>query len=452
MLDRIRPTEEERAEVLTVAERLMRAIQASGIARPMIVGSVARNTWVRGDLDLDIFMLFPASLSRDELEDAGLALARRLAQTYGERWQEKYAEHPYINTQIEGIDVDLVPCFEVECAREIQSAVDRTPFHTRYLTERIGAWVDDVLLCKQFMMASRIYGSDQMTEGFSGYLCELLVLHYRGFKGLLRAASTWKRHTFIDIEEHGAKRFDDPLVVIDPVDPARNVAAAVSLTRKFEFVELARGYLERPSPYYFYQSTQPPIRKDDFIQILSERGTALYAIVLSTPPYIPDVVVPQLRKSQEAVAGLLERHGFFINRSDCSMNGGKSMLLFELLVDALPPVKRHVGPPLWSAENAAKFARKYQQNTFAGPFVQDGIYIVEIPRRYVRVLDLLASQDLLDVGHGRHIKQVLEEGWIVREGTECWEEEFADFIGRFLNRISPLTRIRRLEECRKPGN
>ncbi|MDI6718361.1 MAG: CCA tRNA nucleotidyltransferase [Methanomicrobiales archaeon] len=451
MLDRIRPTEEERALVLSVAERLVRAIRASGVARPMIVGSVARNTWVRGDLDLDIFLLFPASISRRELEEQGLSLARRLAQTYGERWQEKYAEHPYINTQIGGIDVDLVPCFEVECAREIQSAVDRTPFHTLYLMERIGEWVDDVLLCKQFMMAGGIYGSDQMTEGFSGYLCELLILHYRGFRGLIRAAAAWKKRTYIDIEGHGAKQFDEPLVVIDPIDPARNVAAAVSLTRKFEFVELARGYLERPLPSFFFHTPQPPMRKEDFMRVLSERGTALYAIVLSTPPYIPDVVVPQLRKSQDAVVGLLERHGFSVNRSDCSMNGGKSMLLFELLEDTLPPVKRHVGPPLWSAENAAKFARKYQQNTYAGPFIQDGIYIVEIPRRYQRAFDLLSSQELLEVGHGRHIKQVLKEGWTVRAGAECWEEEFAEFIGRFLCRISPLTRIRRREERQAPG-
>ncbi|HZD43658.1 MAG TPA: CCA tRNA nucleotidyltransferase, partial [Methanomicrobiales archaeon] len=336
-------------------------------AKPMIVGSVARNTWVKGDLDLDIFLLFPPSISREELEDKGLSLGREIARTFGEGWQEKYAEHPYINTKIRGIDVDLVPCYAVERATEIQSAVDRTPFHTRYLIDRIGEFTDDVLLCKQFMMAGGIYGSDQMTEGFSGYLCELLVLHYGGFLPLFKAASEWKRRTYIDLEGCGAKKFEDPLVVIDPVDPGRNVAAAVSLTRKFEFVELARGYLDHPSIHFFTPIREAPLTKEDFFHTLAERGTTLFAILLSTPPYIPDVVVPQLRKSLEAIASLLERNGFSVNRSDCMMLEDRSMLLFEVMVDTLPPVKRHVGPPLWSAVNADKFAQKYREGTLSGP-------------------------------------------------------------------------------------
>ena len=55
----------------------------------------------------------------------------------------------------------------------------------------------------------------------------------------------------IDLEKHGAKEFDEPLVVIDPVDPRRNVAAAVSLDRMVEFVEIARGYLDAPSDLFF---------------------------------------------------------------------------------------------------------------------------------------------------------------------------------------------------------
>ncbi len=127
------------------------------------------------------------------------------------------------------MDVDLVPCYHVDSATRIQSAVDRTPFHTRYITDRINGLIDDVLLLKQFTKAGGIYGSDQMTEGFSGYLCELLILYYGGFTPLIRAAATWRPGLVIDIENHVAKKFDEPLVVIDPVDPKRNVAAAVSL-------------------------------------------------------------------------------------------------------------------------------------------------------------------------------------------------------------------------------
>src|SRR5208337_5425101 len=191
---------------------------------------------------------------------------------------EKYAEHPYINAVIDDVDVDLVPCYNVASAERIQSAVDRTPFHTRYITDKINGLIDDVLLLKRFAKAGGIYGSDGMTEGFSGYLCELLVLRYGGFTPLLQAASEWRLHTLIDQEDHGAKEFSEPLIVIDPVDPRRNVAAAVSLDRMAEFVEIARGYREAPSEKFFILPKEHPCSRDDLCEMLAMRGTALYAV------------------------------------------------------------------------------------------------------------------------------------------------------------------------------
>ena len=92
----------------------------------MVVGSIARNTWVRGDRDLDVFLLFPPYLPRETLEGVGLALARSIARKFTKTFREKYAEHPYINATIDSIDVDLVPCYNVPSASCIQSAVDRT--------------------------------------------------------------------------------------------------------------------------------------------------------------------------------------------------------------------------------------------------------------------------------------------------------------------------------------
>jgi tRNA nucleotidyltransferase (CCA-adding enzyme) len=411
----------------------------------MVVGSVARDTWLNGDRDLDVFMLFDPSLSRDELEEKGLALARTIASTFGRKYQEKYAEHPYINAMIDGLDVDLVPCYRVASPHQIQSAVDRTPFHTRYISERIGPYTDDVLLFKQFAKSGGFYGSDQMTEGFAGYLCELLIYHFKGFTPLLEAAARWKRYTVIDIERIAEKEFEDPLVVIDPVDPRRNVAASVSAAQKFSFVEMARGYLERPSPGFFIPVEEPTLSRDAFEQILAERGTFLYCLLFRTPSLIPDIVVPQLRKSTDALLGLLERNGFVVNRVDCCMQERQSMMVFELLVDRIPPVRRHAGPPVWERENALKFLRKERLRLYAGPFIEDGIYVVEIPRRYTRAGTLLASAEILETGLGKHVRLSLEEGWETRQGIDCWEESFSAFLGSFLQKQSPLTRIRKQE-------
>jgi len=171
LAEQLRPSAEERAYIRGMADRLLAAIAASGKAEGMVVGSIARDTWVKGDRDLDVFMLFSPDLPRETLEKEGLALARSIARQFTDTLCEKYAEHPYINATIDSIDVDLVPCYQCE---------ERSPypelrwtgrrFHTRYITEKINGLTDDVLLLKRFAKAGGIYGSDQMTEGFSGYL------------------------------------------------------------------------------------------------------------------------------------------------------------------------------------------------------------------------------------------------------------------------------------------
>ncbi len=448
VLERIAPAPDEIAHINEVARKIIALVEASGIAGGMIVGSVARNTWVRGDRDLDIFMLFDPALDRNELEVQGLSLARKIAAGCGATYREKYAEHPYINANIDGLDVDLVPCYRVSAATEIQSAVDRTPFHTRYIRERIIPHVSDVLLLKQFAKAGGVYGSDQMTEGFSGYLCELLVLHYGGFHPLLESAAAWRPGTLIDIEDHRQKDFSDPLVVIDPVDPKRNVSASVSVARMFEFVELARGYLENPSPEFFFAPVPGVFSQAELKAELDMRGTHLYAITFDTPPYIEDIVVPQLRRSMDAVRSLLERHDFVVNRADCAMLPERCMLVFELLFEDLPSVRRHIGPPVWNRENAAKFAAKYEDlrhiELFAGPYIEDGKYIVEVKRPFTSVSDLLRSHQVLDVGLGKHVKQVMEDYWELSRDEECWSEGFAPFLSQFVRYESPVMRIKRL--------
>lgn len=410
----------------------------------MVVGSAARGTWVRGDRDLDLFLLFPPGMDRDSLEREGLALARKIALEFGDGYREKYAEHPYINATVDGIDVDLVPCYRVDSASGIKSAVDRTPFHTRYITARIGGLVDDVLLLKRMAQAGGVYGSDQMTEGFAGYLCELLVLHYGSFRAVLEGASGWRPGTVIDLEGHAAKRFEEPLVVVDPVDPNRNVSASVSLSRMMEFVELARAYLEEPSTAFFELRPRPPVGRGEFSARLAARGTALFALRFPTPNLIEDIVVPQLRKSLDGLVSLLGRHEFAVNRADAEMGPDHCLLLFELLVDTLPPIARHQGPPLWNRENAERFREKYALPGAAvgGPFIEDGRYVVEVPRRYCRAGDLLASDAILQVSLGKHVRRALRERELLT-GPDCWSEEFAPFLGAFLDRASPVVRLRR---------
>jgi tRNA nucleotidyltransferase (CCA-adding enzyme) len=191
--------------------------------------------------------------------------------------------------------------------------------------------------------------------------------------------------------------------------------------------------------------------REGFAGALARRGTSLYAITFTTPPLIPDIVVPQLRRSLASIRGLLGRSGFIVLQDDCAMEEERCILLLELLVDRLPPVTRHTGPPLWDRSNAEKFAEKYWMNPLSGPFVSDGRYMVDVDRRFTGAGALLRSPEILAVGLGKHVKQSMEKGWEVSEGEACWREEFGGFLSRFIEPASPLARRKRGKNMARDG-
>ena len=152
-----------------------------------MVGSAARGTWLSGTHDIDVFISFPEETPRKDLETLGMAIAREVAKL-AEHAEDRHAEHPYLNIIYKGFDVDLVPCFRVASASRIKSAVDRTPFHNDFIKPRIKGCEDEVLLLKQFMRGGGVYGSELRTQGFSGYLTELLVIHYGSFENTVSSS------------------------------------------------------------------------------------------------------------------------------------------------------------------------------------------------------------------------------------------------------------------------
>jgi len=424
VLKRLRPTEDERRNVEALVERIIKQLDARAAelglaAHALSVGSTARNTWVRGNADIDIFILFPTTHSEAELKEQGLALARSVA----DRYEERYAAHPYIHAYFydtasgEEHEADLVPCFAVEDASRLKSAVDRTPFHTQYVKARIVGLEDDVLLLKQFLTCLGIYGSELRRRGFAGYLCELLILHYSSFLELVKNAARWQYGERIDLEGAGTYTGEghDPLIVIDPVDPNRNVAAAVSDFSFARLIDAARAFLAEPSIAFFELRRKEPMTQAAFLAELRARGTEIVLVAFDAPAVVEDILYPQLRKAEASVRTLVERHGFAVYRSDVFAAGGKAYLLFELLVWSLPRIKRHIGPPVTAEYHAAKFKEQYQPSHRI--FIEDGRYTVEVARPYRDVVSLLEDQ-VRSCSLGKQVAESIASGYEVVRNEE----------------------------------
>lgn len=406
--------EEGAEELIQRAQTAVSNLQVD--AEVIRVGSTARGTWLSGDRDIDLFIKFSPELDRSELAQYGLQVGHEVLPS----GQEKYAEHPYVTGQWNGFDVDIVPCYAVDSAKDIQSAVDRTPFHNEYIKENIDSTLaSEVRLLKGFCAGQELYGSNLRTRGFSGYILELLILEYRTAEKLLSAAAEWKPQVHIDPVGHAQETFDDPLVVIDPTDPERNVAAVLSENNFARFQHYARKFLRSPDIGFFESSAKQSISKTELNEELANRDTTLLALVFETPDLIEDDLYPQLRTSKQGIAEGLTRDGFDVLRSDIAVSEEQTLILVEVDVEKRAAIQRHDGPPVHLKEHAEDFYHKYcDDNTVYGPFIEDGRYVIERRRPIQTAKEWCDSHQLLDVHHGTRIKDILEQNYEIKVNNE----------------------------------
>ncbi|WP_276270544.1 CCA tRNA nucleotidyltransferase [Haloarcula litorea] len=441
---RVSPDATERERLQAAAEAVMERARTAVADLPVDaeviqVGSTARGTWTAGDRDVDVFVAFPPELDPSELERYGLQVGHAVLPD----GHEEYAEHPYVVGTVDGYDVDLVPCYAVDDAGDIQSAVDRTPFHTRYLDGRLDdGLADEVRVAKAFLKGVGVYGSDLRTRGFSGYLTELLVLAYGGFRALADAAADWHPPVRFDPADHGTETFDDPLVVVDPTDPERNVAAVCSAESVARLQHYARDLLTDPRAELFESRDPEPYDADDVRAAVDRRGTTPVALRFDAPDVVADQLWPQLRKSLHGVTDELERRGFEAFRAAAFAGDsggpdgpaaatGDAVLLVELAVAERPAVERHEGPPVHVREHAEGFYEAYADDPDAvGPYVDGDRYVVERDRAFRSAEAFLRSDALFDVRLGPHVESALDDGYELLVGAEI--AALADAFGRDL--------------------
>lgn len=190
---------------------------------------------MKGDKDLDIFVFFPLDVSKEILKKMGLEIGKKVFEEFKGEYEIKYAEHPYVNGKIENHDLDIVPCYKIDKIEDMKSSVDRTPLHTKFVKRMTEFQKDDARILKKFMKLINVYGSEFKVMGFSGYLCELLILYYGSFENVLKNASEWKLNQKI-IFEKMEKEFSDP-------DHNRSRRSSKKCCLMCEFAEIFRVYI-----------------------------------------------------------------------------------------------------------------------------------------------------------------------------------------------------------------
>ena len=406
----LRPTEEEVRRGLDLFKEIKALVESSlNIDYDFTVsleGSFAKGTSIRGDIDLDIFILIrKKDLSNKWIEEH---VIRQLLESKLSKYphQLKYASHPYITLQAEGFEIDVVPAYWAEDPREIMTAVDRTPFHTKYVNSRLNDYMrDEVRLLKKFLKNLGIYGAEVRVEGFSGYLTELIVIRYGSFIDSVKAMSMWREGEVVIVDEETSREHltprelrkifkDDVLIVPDPVDPRRNAASAVSERALKIAVIASNTFIKKPSRKSFFY--EPQVKSlNELVKFLEETERRVLLLRYSVPEGLPpDVLWGELKRIGKRVVSLLANYGFHVIDYDFWSNElNQAFIALDLAHEgSLPPYEVRAGPPKVS-KGLLNFVMKHSSSDRALSVwvARDGLPKAIIRRKYKRAQELLES-------------------------------------------------------------
>jgi len=270
------------------------------------------------------------------------------------------------------------------------SSVDRTPFHQAYINKNLkDAQKDEVRLLKYFLKYINCYGADPQYQGFSGYLCELLILYYGDFLKTLEKVANWQTPVRIVLSQDDVDYlapFDDAFVVIDPVDKKRNVASAVSMTTLSRFIAASRSFLSKPTTDFFSNNNKP----QTYHQLVTWiNNVPLTAIEFNVEGQIKDIVWSKLRKFSNKLNAFLENQNFTILKSNIYYSENSKYAYIIIMTDmlTLPKFEKAIGPFVSDMTNSQKFIEN--SKAIYGPFVKDEKWYCVKSRKFVEIKDVI---------------------------------------------------------------
>ncbi|MGC9310466.1 MAG: CCA tRNA nucleotidyltransferase [Candidatus Aenigmatarchaeota archaeon] len=389
VLEKIKPLKCETETVMDFVEGLVevaKTIARPFSAEPQIVGSIAKDTFLRGDYDIDLFIVFREKVPRKSLEEHGLLIGTSITEKMGGTYNIKYAEHPYVRAKVGKYKIDIVPCYEIRKGEAIVSAVDRSPLHTRYIGEKLkGYRKDHARLMKYLCKKLGIYGADAKTEGVSGYLCELFIIQFGTFRAALEILAKTPFGGYIDAEgisseKAARKMFRDALIVIDPTDKNRNVAAPLSAQNFMRLRLEAKRYLKTGK----FPNPRHPARNLLIEKLQEDRGTTFTGLRFDPPDIIAENLYPQLRRLEGKLVRYLGENDFpVVRHHSWTDEKENAYVIVEVERHALSKYKRQEGPDIFSGE-VGNFLKKYLDNKYK-PYIEKGRFFVCAKRRFLNV-------------------------------------------------------------------
>lgn len=331
-------------------------------AEVMLGGSAAKGTFLKHEFDCDIFIRFSQDYKERDLSDILATILNRLPL----KTVRVHGSRDYFKAAYKKMIFEFIPVLNVTKPEQALNVTDMSPLHVAWVKKQLHEQLrKDIILTKLFCKAQRVYGAESYINGFSGHVIDILTIYYGGFIPLLQAAAKWHAGTIIDPEQHNTAASlnaskKSALIIIDPLQPERNAAAALNDEKLGMMVTAAQQFLKMPSRKFFvlqkFSLTQ--VKK----QARSKNHTKELILITALPKKDanPDIQGTKLLKVFEHLNTHLVLHEFKVLKSDWHWDKKQiAYFWFILKKEVLSATTLRMGPPLHEAKACGHFKEKH---------------------------------------------------------------------------------------------
>ena len=421
------PSKQIQSKMKEVSELVMDLVQKETVKNPNITGveiggSYAKGTWLAKKADVDIFVKFKENIADKAFRDSGKKVGFDSLKNY--KPYIRYSEHPYVEAIVKNTKVNVVPCYDVQKGNW-KSAADRSQFHTRFMQKNLdNTKQDQVRILKQFLKSNKLYGAEISKQGFSGYISEVLIWNLGNFDKVLEK---FAKIQIGDIIGKTSKTFDTPIIITDPIDDNRNLAAAISNENICKMVLISRAFLRKPSKTFF-ESKKYKASKDATKQVM--------LLKFAYKGRSPDIIWGQIKKASTSLATQMSVSGFKVIKNS-AISDEKNQAIIIFLLESLDISEKQVkeGPEVFNEKDSSSFIAKNHARSEL-MWVNDSKKILTLERREFsnakKFLNNLLTAKIERSGIPKGLKEDIKKGFSISVGIsgirKSIKEELLEFV------------------------
>ncbi len=341
-----KPTKKEELKIKKIVNEFIKKLKIRD-AKVILGGSGAKGTWLPGTHDLDLFVKFnytkyKYSDNLDNILYGYLKKKFKVSRLHGSR--------DYFQIKYKGFTFEIVPILDIKNAKQARNITDISPLHAKWVNKY--DYKEDIRKLKLLCKKNKLYGAESYISGFSGYALEILCIYYKGFNNVIKNVAKWKTKTIIDpekqlkdpLKELNKSKIQSPLIIVDPVDKTRNVAAALSKEKFEDFIKLCKNYLKNPSDKFFKEKKERIPKNSIVLLVEPKEGKK-------------DIIAAKMMKIYKFIRKQLELNGFKV-KSGWSFD---EKLFWFKIKNKLKKYKLVQGPFVSDKFNTKRFKKKHKK-------------------------------------------------------------------------------------------